>query len=177
MDIDGHLRNARESDRKAALDAERLKTETAASILVLQQVFSEFRDALIRHNVPQFPLVRLNTEFVPAKRRLFGSTPAHQRMTATVVGACWRFHGILLFDDGSILGAHHGAVVGSQVAPYGFGRAHFLEVASQALSEAGLGTELSTTVFTSRTVRSFLTWTGQRRGAGSGAREFSCMST
>lgn len=145
MDIEGHMRAAREVELAGALDAERLRTRIEDSASVLRKAFREFTDALIRYKVPQNRLVLLEREVVPASQGLFKPTPAYARMTATVLGSCWPFHRSLLFGDGSILDGS-GTQFGDQIVPYSntWGdRDRFLKLALPALSEAGLGDEFS----------------------------------
>jgi hypothetical protein len=141
MDIEGHLNRAREKERDDQLEAVRITAVMDESIGLVQRALADFRDALVRHDVPRLGLVVRNDEFIPESRRLFGFTPSYRRMTAKEVGACWRFYGVLIFDNGIIRNYPYlHAGIGTRIIP---GPGDFAERAREALQAAGLGSALS----------------------------------
>lgn len=141
MDIESDLRRARENERNAQLEAVKAKAVIEESTGVLQRALSDFRDALVRNDVPRFGLVVLNDESIPERRGLFSSTPSYLRMTAKEVGACWRFYGLLIFDNGVIRNYPHlHAGIGTRIIR---NQTDFRKRADKALQAAGLGSSLS----------------------------------
>lgn len=141
MDIEGHLNRTREKERADQLEATRAIAAIAQGLGLVQRALADFRDALVRHDVPRLGLVVLHDEFIPESRRLFGYTPSSQLMTAKMVGACWRFYGLLIFDNGIIREYPYLDVgIGTRIIPR---PGDFAERAGQALEAAGLGSALS----------------------------------
>ncbi len=144
MDIEGHLNRARGKERDDQLEAVRATAAIQESIHFVQRALADFRDALVRHDVPRLALIVLNDELVPESRRLFSSTPAHRRMTATEAGACWRFYGFLIFDNGIVRNYPYlNAGIGGRIAPGGVHGKEYFARAEEALQASGLGSTLS----------------------------------
>ncbi|MBT1003927.1 hypothetical protein KIH31_15130 [Paenarthrobacter sp. DKR-5] len=156
MGIEEELQRRRDQKQQTAETMVRMEAEARRVAPIIQEELEEFRRALVKYQVEPHIVVEMDHEHVPTKKRLFGKiTPSYNRFTATPIERCWVFHSLLLFDDGQIAKNPSGGQWGvgkietwdPDDKNYHLHGAHLREVvrdrAGEALSEAGLGDEVS----------------------------------